>query len=1550
MGALDLWLNSKRRRTGSLADAVFGTQTITEPGDPDFGLAKTPDSQAQFPAAAAQQRVFDVQRRAQNILLQAQAAGVDTSIPEYDPIRQAAEKGFIQRALTVGERLIGWLDGPRQMINLLMQDVAGGTAERGLRDPNVLDYLDAFFGGIEDKDQFLEETGLNPVSGSPTLELFGWEEADTLPGKVVRGIADFGLQVLADPITYLTLGYGGIAKRAILSKGLEAGADIGSQVLRIVKSDFAPELMEQAPRYVRRLAKDVDRVASDFIDDFKRVVEKGNLTDENFRSFNKLFARLAGDIRKGTDKVEDLRDVLIVAGVQSRVAKDGIKPLLRKQFHMIDKDLREILPLYMQGGLRFSIPFTEAGLKRGVTVPGTTGLFSKYARPRIEAVSAALQSRSRRFNNLASNLRSIRNSLDQDRAKLLALADDKLEGWQTVLAGWFIDDLSRLPRKQYIKAQVNAARRGLEEQLGELAPEILESIDPNTILSATLEGASETASASLGQLGPTGRLMREITDKMPPGPKRDELIVQAGALGADLDRLVQFMRDRYDEYFDVLSKFNPQVADLYRKNYMPHVLTEDAGRVLNRLATHSAAINMNEIGDDPAKQLYAIVLNRLSRGGRLESQLGASRFMDELTIGHTQAVTLTDDGAMLFDFTHEKNAQLIERLLRRGYVNEKELKRMMGEKVVLPVRKLNELLEPVIREQAEKFNIPLPRKWDGKVFNDNAFDVLESYLDNLDGVVRAWNQIDVLKAAGLAVRHDTAIDAQKYVENMVKNIAANSETVVKQTPEGVKSLRRLKGWEKLQPEFDLEDARALRRLGFDISGKKQKTALARAHNIYKFINEDMAAVEKRIMQADEKADVFGNVKRSLGRAGHKRKTLADQWAAHTIDKVKYMIHRNEQGIVDAIVGVKGKTLSTLTLAEGTDETVRRFIPRMLRDEGVQFSRTGLLNVTRSGQVNTAGWNNLRSALKRAYAALPPETLEKISKSPAEYEAFRLMYEESVERPIMEAFADIAVARTKEDVLVPEGNIPFTFNRGSEVAERLKEIRKAAIQLSDETGWKEVSRIFRGTFQAKGLAGKEGFVNPGIFALGGPALEGLQVDADLAVWLRQVAQNYAVMFTPEGIGALKMANNSILRAWRGLATVARPSFHIRNHLSATLNNMIIGVGPEDYKRVGVNALKLRKKLAEGLDFEDAVKFLDENIQDAFMKAWDEEVLFGFVTSEFRGIRGVSTKKDVLSFMNVLDPDKFIATRAGSRVMESIEDFHRMAAFVKHYDPARPWTAKTARDMVEAVHFNYQRLTPWETRIKSVVPFFVWTRRNLPLQMRLLVERPRFITRYRAMMQAIDDQFGDVDDSGLPLGDQFTAFAAGTGFAVNKGTPFWARVILDPDLPVRDLVELQIPFTPEGLEMITDMVGPAFTLPFDILTQREYTDVNAPAGMDKVLKTLAHFGFYDTTTSGDVRIPYFLRTVAETALPFTREVVAPLAGGPTDPRRQQRAGVAEDDTALEASLRTLLNVFGKGLGVKFDTPVDIRGAAGRSSRELEKLVEDLRLRGIQPPSTG
>jgi len=517
---------------------------------------------------------------------------------------------------------------------------------------------------------------------------------------------------------------------------------------------------------------------------------------------------------------------------------------------------------------------------------------------------------------------------------------------------------------------------------------------------------------------------------------------------------------------------------------------------------------------------------------------------------------------------------------------------------------------------------------------------------------------------------------------------------------------------------------------------------------------------------------------------------------------------------------------------------------------------------------------------------------------------------------------------------------------SQFAQDLAALHTAARDLSDR-GYDEAVDIMRRVDDVTGVVDLKDYIAPHELGLGGPAVEGMKIQKDLGLFLKNVSKNMSVIYTPEGVAAAKLATRELLRTWRALATVARPAFHVRNAVGAAWMNMAVGVRGETYRRLADNTLVWRKALREGLSEADALKRIDPDLQAAWKAMFEEDVLSGFVASEATGRMTIGEKRKRLDWMKVNDPENFVLTRVGGRAMEGIEDIARASLFLEYFDEGVKGSAAAARDMVHAIHFDYSTLTPLETKFKSIIPFFVWTRRNLPRQLEMMVEKPALVQRYKHLMQSMNDNFGGNDENGLPRGDMFSAYAAGTNMYVNPDTPFWARVMIDPDLPTSDLLTIPNLNGPEIADFANNLLGPHIGTLFDINSQREWSDVNSSGTLGTVLKGLAAIGIFDERLDGDVRIPYWLRTVQETVLPFEREVVDPFLGGPNDPNRQQRYGIAQEDNPAVAGLKALFASIGRGFGAKFSTPVDVRATTARSGDEINKIIQDLRERQLAAP---
>lgn len=478
-----------------------------------------------------------------------------------------------------------------------------------------------------------------------------------------------------------------------------------------------------------------------------------------------------------------------------------------------------------------------------------------------------------------------------------------------------------------------------------------------------------------------------------------------------------------------------------------------------------------------------------------------------------------------------------------------------------------------------------------------------------------------------------------------------------------------------------------------------------------------------------------------------------------------------------------------------------------------------------------------------------------------------------------------------------------------------------------------------------------FVDPSIFNLGGELLENKSVHPSLNPWLEQMASNMMRIYTPEGIAQLKSTANSVTKWWKTMVTLPRATFHVRNLLGGVWNNQIIGVGASDYLRVRNGAMEIRAAMRKNIPLHEAIERLPEKDRLMFRAAYDSGLLdLSFSSAEFRGMAAKrrSVGEKTLGALNVTDPEDFALARAGAFFMESVEDFLRVSAFATWFDPTNPASAQVAKEMALGVHFDYKNLTKWETGIKKVVPFFVWQRRNLPLQLQQMVERPGLMTRYQHLMSAYDDQFANVEQDEYGQSQWMAGQAVGTDIVLNEDTPFWSRLMIDPDIPVKDLYDLTRgdnagDYFYNGVEYALSSLGPIYSFVQDVVEQKEYGSVNAPAPLNAVLGQMARTGFLDTTTDGDVQVPYLMRTLYYMMAPWSRELEDMGVLPQSDPRRRTALGMAEEEGLYPDDVGGMLQriglTLGRGVGVQSQTPRDTASQAWQGQQELNEIVNNL-----------
>jgi hypothetical protein len=157
------------------------------------------------------------------------------------------------------------------------------------------------------------------------------------------------------------------------------------------------------------------------------------------------------------------------------------------------------------------------------------------------------------------------------------------------------------------------------------------------------------------------------------------------------------------------------------------------------------------------------------------------------------------------------------------------------------------------------------------------------------------------------------------------------------------------------------------------------------------------------------------------------------------------------------------------------------------------------------------------------------------------------------------------------------------------------------------------------------------------------------------------------------------------------------------------------------------------------------------------------------------------------MNPLDPrTSNPILQAGFRAGQELEDNARIALFLdqlkrgKNYDQAGR--------QVQKYLFDYGDLSPFEQNVmKRFIPFYTWSRKNIPLQLNALVEHPDKISKFNLARENIQldanvPDYGDVPEyvtEGLPI--YLPEFLGGQP----KGSDKVSAVTLGNFFPLSDL---------------------------------------------------------------------------------------------------------------------------------------------------------------------
>lgn len=284
----------------------------------------------------------------------------------------------------------------------------------------------------------------------------------------------------------------------------------------------------------------------------------------------------------------------------------------------------------------------------------------------------------------------------------------------------------------------------------------------------------------------------------------------------------------------------------------------------------------------------------------------------------------------------------------------------------------------------------------------------------------------------------------------------------------------------------------------------------------------------------------------------------------------------------------------------------------------------------------------------------------------------------------------------------------------------------------------------------------------------PQLKGTLLPEDI---VKHVDDTYRTLSNEDATkGFLKMYDK-VLGFWKGSVTGWFPSFHTRNTIGGVFNNWIAGVtNPARYLQADQIARGVEGKITTKL----GTKYSFDQIRELANKL---------------GVLGQPGYLDVMDEVGKNIEKGGVVSKlmdAPKNAMGIVENRLRLPLFVDRLIKGDAPEA-AAKDVFK-FHFDYapEALTPFEKNVmKRVMPFYRWTRGNIPLQLGEMVKQPG---KYAAIGKLTDDLQSDKEKakeeySALPpymredlpirLGEKngFSQYLYGLGLPVEDVNRLW-----------------------------------------------------------------------------------------------------------------------------------------------------------------------------------
>mgnify|MGYP003345447130 FL=1 len=351
-----------------------------------------------------------------------------------------------------------------------------------------------------------------------------------------------------------------------------------------------------------------------------------------------------------------------------------------------------------------------------------------------------------------------------------------------------------------------------------------------------------------------------------------------------------------------------------------------------------------------------------------------------------------------------------------------------------------------------------------------------------------------------------------------------------------------------------------------------------------------------------------------------------------------------------------------------------------------------------------------------------------------------------------------------------------------------------------------------------------------------------------------------IFTDKGFNNAVKNVNAIINIWKYGNTVLVPRHYINNFIGNIFNNQIVGVDIKSYRQ------------SKGLldKFSTDPNSLNKEEQKLIQQAFDHGIIGQGFTADFirdnpfhRPDPNEWLLSKLQSMTDRLDKTAWVKTWRGFG--ERADDFTRLALYLDTL--RKTGSIDIAASTVRKYLFNYHELTNTDKIIRAFgMPFWSWTKNNLPLQVMTLLEQPRYI---KTIQQLRDRTFDD---------KEYPEYVK-DGYIMVDGKPYPVT------LPMQDLSILG-----EKAKFFASSVNPLLKAPFELTANKNmYTgspiDIEAFKNRSNEISTEAYYKYLMKNSGIVGQTAYSIFPVGKDESRNMGDILATmLTGNPYEDKRQ------------------------------------------------------------------